>query len=154
MSWFRGLSLVHMPYFLKEVKEITGLPDYFFTSDKLEAYKDANLLKGGLVYADAITTVSDTYAEEIKTAFYGEGLDGLMRARAADLRGIVNGVDYTDFSPEVDQNIEPKSSLAVFQLLCFVAVFHLYHSDWLRIYHVVQTGLELAIFLSSGLRSG
>ena len=91
---------------VKEVKEITGLPDYFFTSDKLEAYKDANLLKGGLVYADAITTVSDTYAEEIKTAFYGEGLDGLMRARAADLRGIVNGVDYTDFSPEVDTNIE------------------------------------------------
>ena len=91
---------------VKEVKEITGLPDYFFTSDKLEAYKDANLLKGGLVYADAITTVSDTYAEEIKTAFYGEGLDGLMRARAADLRGIVNGVDYTDFSPEVDKNIE------------------------------------------------
>ena len=91
---------------VKEVQDITGLPGYYFTPDKLELYKDANLLKGGLVYADAITTVSDTYAEEIKTAFYGEGLDGLMRARAADLRGIVNGVDYTDFSPEVDTNIE------------------------------------------------
>lgn len=52
------------------------LPDYYFTPDKLEAYKDANLLKGGIVYADAVTTVSQTYAEEIKTPFYGEGLDG------------------------------------------------------------------------------
>ena len=88
---------------VKEVKEITGLPDYFFTPDKLEAYKDANLLKGGLVYADAITTVSDTYAEEIKTEFYGESLDGLLNARARDLRGIVNGIDYDDFNPETDK---------------------------------------------------
>ncbi len=91
---------------VKEVKEITGLPEYFFTSDKLEAYKDANLLKGGLVYADAITTVSDTYAEEIKTAFYGEGLNGLLCARTRDLRGIVNGIDYDEFNPETDHYIE------------------------------------------------
>lgn len=91
---------------VKEVKEITGLPDYFFTSDKLEAYKDANLLKGGIVYADAITTVSDTYAEEIKTAFYGESLNGLLCARSNDLRGIVNGIDYDEFNPETDKNID------------------------------------------------
>ena len=91
---------------VKEVREITGLPEYFFTADKLEAYKDANLLKGGLVYADAITTVSDTYAEEIKTEFYGEGLNGLLCARTNDLRGIVNGIDYDDFNPETDKNIE------------------------------------------------
>lgn len=91
---------------VKEVQEITGLPDYYFTADKLEAYKDANLLKGGLVFADAITTVSDTYAEEIKTDFYGEGLNGLLNARTNDLRGIVNGIDYTDFSPEVDSYIQ------------------------------------------------
>jgi nucleoside-diphosphate-sugar epimerase len=71
----------------------------------LEAYKDANLLKGGLVFADAITTVSDTYAEEIKTDFYGEGLNGLMNARAHDLRGIVNGIDYEDFNPATDPHI-------------------------------------------------
>ena len=71
---------------VKDVEDITGLSGYYFTPDKLEAYKDANLLKGGLVYADAITTVSPTYAEEIKTQFYGEGLDGLMNARANDLR--------------------------------------------------------------------
>lgn len=90
---------------VKTVKAISGLSDYYFTPDKLEFQKDANLLKGGLVYADAITTVSSTYAEEIKTAFYGEGLDGLMRARSADLRGIVNGIDYEEFNPEQDPYI-------------------------------------------------
>lgn len=91
---------------VKTVQEITGLSSYYFTPDKLECYKDANLLKGGLVFADAITTVSSTYAEEIKTPFYGEGLDGLMRARAHDLRGIVNGIDYDDFNPETDKHIQ------------------------------------------------
>ncbi|MBO5055177.1 MAG: glycogen synthase GlgA [Lachnospiraceae bacterium] len=91
---------------IKEVQDITGLPDYYFTPDKLESYKDANLLKGGLVFADAITTVSDTYAEEIKTEFYGENLDGLLRARSHDLRGIVNGIDTDDFNPETDKFIE------------------------------------------------
>ncbi len=91
---------------VKAVKDITGLPDYYFTSDKLEAYKDANLLKGGLVFADAITTVSDTYAEEIKTDFYGEGLNGLLNARSHDLRGIVNGIDYEEFNPAKDTYIE------------------------------------------------
>ena len=91
---------------VKTIKDMTGLPDYFFTPDKLEAYKNANLLKGGLVYADAITTVSETYAKEITTPFYGESLDGLMRAREHDLRGIVNGIDYTDYNPENDKYID------------------------------------------------
>lgn len=93
---------------VKTVKDITGIPAYYFTPDKLEAYKDANLLKGGLVYADAITTVSDTYAEEIKTPFYGEGLDGLLKARSTDLRGIVNGIDYEEYNPETDPYIDYK----------------------------------------------
>ncbi len=100
---------------VKTVQSITGLPDYFFTSDKLESYKDANLLKGGIVYADAVTTVSDTYAEEIKTEFYGEGLDGLLRARTNDLRGIVNGIDYTDFNPESDKYIYKNYSVENFK---------------------------------------
>lgn len=90
---------------MKTVMDITGLPPYFFTPDKLEAYGDANYLKGGLVYADAITTVSPTYAEEIKTPFYGETLDGLMLARAGDLRGILNGIDYDEYNPETDPYI-------------------------------------------------
>ncbi len=91
---------------IKDVQQITGLADYYFTSDKLEAYKDANLLKGGIVFADAVTTVSDTYAEEIKTDFYGEGLNGLLQARSHDLRGIVNGIDYDEFNPKTDKYID------------------------------------------------
>lgn len=88
----------------------TALPDYMFTSDKLEFKNDANMLKGGLVYADYITTVSETYAEEIKYPFYGEQLDGLLRARSASLRGIVNGIDYNVFNPETDESIFVKYS--------------------------------------------
>lgn len=95
-------------YDIKTVQNITGLDASFFTPDKLESFKDANLLKGGLVYADAITTVSDTYAEEIKTKFYGESLDGLLNARSRDLRGIVNGIDYDEYNPETDVFIEKK----------------------------------------------
>lgn len=90
---------------IKTVRQITGLPEHFFTPDKMEAFKDANLLKGGLVYADAITTVSNTYAEEIKTEFYGEHLEGLMQARSNDLRGIVNGIDYDEYNPQTDKFI-------------------------------------------------
>ena len=98
---------------VKTIQRLSGLPDYYFTPDKLEAYKDGNMLKGGLVFADAITTVSNTYAEEIKMPFYGEGLDGLMRARSNSLRGIVNGIDYDEFNPETDtiiaQNYNAKN---------------------------------------------
>ena len=59
------------------VQGVSGLTDNLFTPDKLEFKKDANMLKGGLVYADYITTVSDTYANEIQTEYYGEGLNGL-----------------------------------------------------------------------------
>ena len=90
----------------KDVKDITGLPDYYFTPDKLEFYQDANLLKGGIVYADAITTVSKTYADEIKTTYYGERLDGLLCSRQSDLKGIVNGIDYEIYNPTTDQSIE------------------------------------------------
>ena len=98
---------------VKTIQRLSGLPDYYFTPDKLEAYKDGNMLKGGIVFADAITTVSNTYAEEIKMPFYGEGLDGLMRARSNSLRGIVNGIDYGEFDPETDtiiaQNYNAKN---------------------------------------------
>ncbi len=90
---------------LDTVKDITGLNSYYFTSDKLEAYGDANYLKGGLVYADKITTVSETYAEEIKTPFYGENLDGLINARSNSLLGILNGLDYDEYNPETDKLI-------------------------------------------------
>lgn len=90
---------------IETMQTITGLPMYYFTPDKLEFKKDANMLKGGCVYADAISTVSANYAEEIKMPYYGEGLEGLMNARAHDLRGIVNGIDYDVFDPETDTSL-------------------------------------------------
>ncbi len=90
----------------------TNLPDYMFTPDKLEFKKDANMLKGGLVYADYITTVSETYAEEIKTPYYGEQLDGLLCARSRSLRGILNGIDYDVYNPQTDPKITVHYSIA------------------------------------------
>ncbi len=101
----------------KTVRGITGLPEYYFVPDKMEAYKDANLLKGGIVYADRVTTVSQTYAEEIKTPFYGEALDGLMNARSNALSGIVNGLDYTDWNPETDTRIAKNFNIENFRKL-------------------------------------
>ncbi len=90
---------------VKTVKDITGLSEYYFTPDKLEAYGDANYLKGGIVYSDFVTTVSDSYADEIKMPFYGEGLDGLINARSNVLEGIVNGIDYEEYNPKTDELI-------------------------------------------------
>ena len=100
---------------LQKVKDITGLKSYFFSADKLEAYGDANYLKGGIVYSDMVTTVSDSYAEEIKMPFYGEHLDGLMRARSNSLVGIVNGLDYNEYNPETDPMIFQNYSAKTFR---------------------------------------
>ena len=99
----------------KKVRDITGLPEYYFSPDKLEAYHDANFLKGGIVYADRVTTVSNSYAEEIKMPFYGEKLDGLMNARSNCLSGIVNGIDYEDFNPATDPHIARNYSVENFR---------------------------------------
>ncbi len=90
---------------LPAVMDITGLPEQIFASDKLESYGEANYLKGGVVYADAITTVSKTYAHEITTPEGGEGLDGLMRARSNVLFGITNGIDYGVYNPKTDPHL-------------------------------------------------
>ena len=87
------------------VQGVSGLTDDMFTPDKLEFNKDANMLKGGLVYADYITTVSDSYANEIQTDYYGEGLNGLLSARHFDMQGIVNGIDYNAYDPDTDGKI-------------------------------------------------
>ncbi len=87
---------------IDQMKEWFGLKDSYFTEDKLEFYQSANFMKGGLVYSDFITTVSDTYAQEIKSCFYGEKMDGLLNARSAQLFGIVNGIDYEEFNPQTD----------------------------------------------------
>ncbi|HEX5234387.1 MAG TPA: glycogen synthase GlgA [Silvibacterium sp.] len=81
------------------------LPWEIFTMDRLEHYDHFNFLKGGIVYSDAITTVSRKYAEEIQTPEFGEGLEGVLRTRAAELHGILNGVDYKEWDPATDHNI-------------------------------------------------
>lgn len=90
---------------LKGIKDVMGISDYYFTPDKIEYYKDANLLKGGMVYANKISTVSETYAAEITTPEYGEGLHNLLAARRNDLIGIVNGISYTEWNPATDPHI-------------------------------------------------
>ena len=87
---------------IKEVQDVLGLGDDLWTSDKLECYGCANFMKAALVYADAITTVSPSYAEEITTAYYGERLDGLIRARHDSLYGVLNGIDVDEYNPETD----------------------------------------------------
>ncbi|QOV20055.1 glycogen synthase GlgA [Blautia liquoris] len=122
-EFYRGIKAVITIHNLKfqgvwdisTIKNITGLADYYFTPDKLEYRKNASYLKGGLVYADAITTVSKTYAQEIQMPFYGEGFDGLMRARSENLRGIPNGIDYEEYNPLTDKNIARKYSAKNFR---------------------------------------
>lgn len=122
-EYYRGIKTIMTIHNLKfqgvwdtkTVQKITGLPDYYFVPDKMEAYKDANLLKGGIVFADKVTTVSASYAEEIKTPFYGEGLDGLLNARSNDLSGIVNGLDYEEYSPFQDDLIAKKFTVESFR---------------------------------------
>ena len=81
------------------------LPWEIFTMDKVEQFDRFNFLKGGVVYSDILTTVSRKYAEEIQTAEFGEQLDTVLRARAGDLRGILNGVDYEKWDPATDGNL-------------------------------------------------
>ena len=90
---------------IKAVQDTLGLGDSLFTSDKLECDGCANYMQAGLVYADELTTVSPSYSDEIQTAFYGERLDGLLRARKAQLSGILNGIDVDDYDPAKDPMI-------------------------------------------------
>lgn len=111
--FFRNIKTVMTIHNLKfqgvwnidHIREVTGLSNYYFTADKLESYNNGNLLKGGLVYADRITTVSNSYAKEIQMEYYGEGLDGLLRAKSGQLTGIVNGIDYDFYNPATDTMI-------------------------------------------------
>ena len=93
-------------YNIQTIKYWSGLPDSVFNMGALKTgYDDANMLKGGLAYADRITTVSGTYAQEIQTSEYGETLEGHLRYHSGKLRGIVNGIDYGMWNPKTDPAI-------------------------------------------------
>lgn len=93
---------------IKTLQKITNFPDYVFRPTDMEYNKDANMLKGGMVYANYITTVSNSYKNEIQNDYYGEGLDGVVRQKSGDLYGILNGIDYNEYNPETDNEIFSK----------------------------------------------
>lgn len=98
---------------INQVREILGLNDNaLWTDDKLECYGCANFMKAALVYSDLITTVSPSYSEEIQTAYYGERLDGLLRARKHQVFGVLNGIDMVDYDPAADSRIPAAYSAA------------------------------------------
>jgi starch synthase len=88
-----------------ETTERLLFPRDVFTMERLEYFNQFNCLKGGIVYADVLTTVSPQYAEEILTREYGEGLEGVLQKRSGELVGILNGVDYAEWNPASDGNI-------------------------------------------------
>ncbi len=93
-------------YNIPTIKYWTGLPDHVFSYEVMkQRHDDANMFKGGIAYADRITTVSATYAGEIQTPFYGEGLDAHLRFHADRLHGIVNGIDVEQWNSADDKRL-------------------------------------------------
>jgi starch synthase len=105
-------NMQHQGEFYKGVMDVLGVGWEHFTFLGLERDDQVNLLKGGLYHATLLNTVSAGYAREIQTPEYGWGLEGVVRQRAADLYGILNGVDYTEWNPENDPLIPENYSAA------------------------------------------
>jgi starch synthase len=103
-------NLAYQGRFWKGELPMTGFGWHRFNFLDLEYFDDLNFLKGGLVHADALTTVSPTYAHEIQRGEYGYGLDGIIRGRAASLRGILNGVDVAEWNAETDPHLPVRFS--------------------------------------------
>ena len=99
-------NLGYQGVFPKQEFPKTGLGWEYFTMHRLEFFDMTNILKGGLVFADTITTVSPTYAKEIQTTEFGYGLDGLLSERKDDLFGILNGIDYNEWDPAKDKELK------------------------------------------------
>ncbi len=91
---------------------LTNLPGELFSARGLEFFGNVNLLKGGILFADAITTVSERYAREIMTAEGGCGLDAVIRENSAKLSGILSGADYAEWNPETDAHLSQSYSAA------------------------------------------
>jgi starch synthase len=96
--------------FPPDILPLLMLPWDLFTMSKMEFFGQVNFLKGALTFSDFITTVSRKYSQEIQTTEYGFGLEGVLRNRAATVTGILNGVDYDEWSPQTDKFIATKYS--------------------------------------------
>ncbi|MBU2548112.1 MAG: glycogen synthase GlgA [Proteobacteria bacterium] len=114
MARTAGVFTIHNQGFLGLVppdrSSNIGLPERYYGLDGLEYFGQMSLLKSGIVFAETVVTVSPTYAREIQTPDFGHGLDGLMRAAAVRLRGILNGVDYTVWNPATDRHLAANYS--------------------------------------------
>ncbi len=111
-EFYSGMSTVYTIHNLKyqgnfprEVFGLFNLDENAFNADKSEFYGMFSFMKSGLMYASKINTVSAVYAKEIQTPEYGEGMDGILKSRATDLFGILNGIGYSQFNPGTDPNI-------------------------------------------------
>jgi starch synthase len=91
--------------------DTTGLPWSEYTTERLEFWGQVNLLKGGLVYADLLNTVSPTYAREIQTAEFGHGLEGMLQMRKERLFGVINGIDDQTWDPATDRHLPAHYSV-------------------------------------------
>ena len=109
-SVFTIHNMGYQGQFPPEILPLLMLPWDLFTISKMEFYGKVNFLKGAIVFADFITTVSRKYSQEIQTAEYGFGLEGVLRSRAATVTGILNGVDYGVWSPQTDTFIKAHYS--------------------------------------------
>jgi starch synthase len=101
-------NLAYQGLFGYELLQQLGLPAQLWSVDGLEFHGQLSFMKGGLVFADRITTVSPTYAREIQTTEYGYGLEGLLRHRSDRLRGILNGIDVAEWNPRADKHLPQR----------------------------------------------
>ncbi len=104
-SVFTIHNLAYQGVFRKEMLAAVGLPWEVFRIEAMEFYDQLNFMKAGLVFSDALTTVSPTYAKEILTPEHGWGLDSLLRHRRSDLHGILNGIDVHQWDPSRDPTL-------------------------------------------------
>ena len=109
-SVFTIHNIQYQGTFSKDCWAYTGISWEHFTSEKFEYYDGINYLKGGIAFADKVTTVSPTYANETKHSKLGAGLSGILQHKGDNYSGILNGVDYNEWSPETDTLISANYS--------------------------------------------
>ncbi|OLS02298.1 glycogen synthase GlgA [Tissierella creatinophila] len=118
-SFYSDIKSVHTMHNLKYqgvfpesiLQEVAGLSRDYYHEDGLKYYDNINMMKAGIVYSNILTTVSKTYAQEIRYHFFGEGLEGIINKHSGKLRGIVNGIDYDEYNPKTDKKIAKNYTL-------------------------------------------
>lgn len=110
LDFYKGIRIVftihnlqYQGVFGSQALENLNLSARYFNPEKIEYYGKVCFMKAGIVYADLVTTVSETYAKEIQTPIYGYGLDGLLRRYSHKIKGILNGIYYSKYDPEIDK---------------------------------------------------